>query len=227
MKRVIFLLCILANMFVAVHAQIGYQIALLNTATGEARANTSVNATVTITDSANGVVYTGTQRVTSNDFGILSLVIGDANTFSNVDTSKMPFFIEVSVDGTLIGKSQILSVPVAEVAKRLKSSLSVEDLVGSWMYSYSEKPGGYGYSHLVIFTSDGKWSEKSWDRYHDPNGNPIDEFLWSGTGRYKIEGDEIIMIADEVDAYATNFARARIVRGNLVFCGLSYIFKKQ
>ena len=78
-------------MFVAAHAQIGYQIALLNTATGEARANTSVNATVTITDSANGVVYTGTQRVTSNDFGILSLVIGDANTFSNVDTSKMPF----------------------------------------------------------------------------------------------------------------------------------------
>ena len=225
MKRVLFLLCILANMFVAAHAQIGYQIALLNTATGEARANTSVNATVTITDSANGVVYTGTQRVTSNDFGILSLVIGDANTFSNVDTSKMPFFIEVSVDGTLIGKSQILSVPVAEVAKRLKSSLSVEDLVGSWMYS--ETPSGYGFSRLVIFTSDGKWSEKFWERYHDPNGNPKEDFLWSGTGRYEIEGDEIIMIADEVDVCATNFDRARIVRGNLVFCGSGVFLKKQ
>ena len=216
MKRVLFLLCILANMFVAAHAQIGYQIALLNTATGEARANTSVNATVTITDSANGIVYTGTQRVTSNDFGILSLVIGDANTFSNVDTSKMPFFIEVSVDGTLIGKSQILSVPVAEVAKRLKSSLSVEDLVGSWRYVNDY------YKHVYTFTSDGKWFEKLWSLY-----SGIENLQWSGTGRYEIEGDEIIMIADELDVYATNFDRARIVRGNLVSCGLNHFYKKQ
>ena len=223
MKRVLFLLCILANMFVAAHAQIGYQIALLNTATGEARANTSVNATVTITDSANGIVYTGTQRVTSNDFGILSLVIGDANTtFSNVDTSKMPFFIEVSVDGTLIGKSQILSVPVAEVAKRLKSSLSVEDLVGSWL-NRQERSNSYSKCILIIFTSDGKWSEKIWNEY-----SGIEEVQWSGTGRYDIEGDEIIMIGDEVaDIYGMIFEKARIVRGNLVICGWNGGFKKQ
>lgn len=199
MKRVIFLLCILANMFVAVHAQIGYQIALLNTATGEARANTSVNATVTITDSANGVVYTGTQRVTSNDFGILSLVIGDANTFSNVDTSKMPFFIEVSVDGTLIGKSQILSVPVAEVAKRLKSSLSVEDLVGRWQADGAD--GVFVYT----FTSDGKWIYKT-------------NYGYTSSGTYKIEGDDIIVIGfcNEYTGLPY-FKRARILYGYLIF----------
>lgn len=200
MKRIIVLLCILANMFVAAHAQIGYQIALLNTATGEARANTSVNATVTITDSANGVVYTGTQRVTSNDFGILSLVIGDANTFSNVDTSKMPFFIEVSVDGTLIGKSQILSVPVAEVAKRLKSSLSVEDLVGRWQ-AVPDDDGEFVYT----FTSDGKWIFKT-------------DYGYTSSGTYKIEGDDIIVIGfcDEYSGLPY-FKRARIVYGYLKF----------
>ena len=199
MKRIIVLLCILANMFVAAHAQIGYQIALLNTATGEARANTSVNATVTITDSANGVVYTGTQRVTSNDFGILSLVIGDANTFSNVDTSKMPFFIEVSVDGTLIGKSQILSVPVAEVAKRLKSSLSVEDLVGRW-----QADGADGVC-VYTFTSDGKWIYKT-------------NYGYTSSGTYKIEGDDIIVIGfcNEYTGLPY-FKRARILYGYLIF----------
>ena len=199
MKQIVFLLCILTNMFVAAHAQIGYQIALLNTATGEAKANTSVNATVTITDSANGVVYTGTQRVTSNDFGILSLVIGDANTFSNVDTSKMPFFIEVSVDGTLIGKSQILSVPVAEVAKRLKSSLSVEDLVGRWQCDSAD--GVFVYT----FTSDGKWIYKT-------------SYGYTSSGTYKIEGDDIIVIGfcNEYTGIPY-FKRARILYGYLIF----------
>ena len=41
-------------------AQVGYQVSLLNKATGEPRANTTVNATITITDSQDGIVYTGT-----------------------------------------------------------------------------------------------------------------------------------------------------------------------
>ena len=199
-------------MFVAAHAQIGYQIALLNTATGEARANTSVNATVTITDSANGVVYTGTQRVTSNDFGILSLVIGDANTFSNVDTSKMPFFIEVSVDGTLIGKSQILSVPVAEVAKRLKSSLSVEDLVGRWVLCQN----GLDDNAMFVFTSDGKYT-------YDEGNSRV-------SGTYELEGNNIILTGEYRDfsgRLVSEIQMARIVSGKLMYIGGSWNFVRQ
>ena len=82
-------------------AQIGYQVSLLNTATGEPRANVTVNAQVTITDSQNNTIYSGSQQATTNDFGVLSLAVGDASTFANADTGKMPFFISVSVDGTL------------------------------------------------------------------------------------------------------------------------------
>ena len=115
-------------------AQVGYQVSLLNTATGEPRANTTVNAKVEITDSQDNVIFSGTQQATSNDFGVLQLSVGDADTFNKADTGKMPFFISVTVDGLLIGKSQILSVPVAEVANRMKSSFTMDDLLGTWAY---------------------------------------------------------------------------------------------
>ena len=103
MKKILcgMLFCI-ATSFTA-KAQIGYQVSLLNTATGEPRTNVTVNAAVTITDSKGGVIYSGSQSATSNDFGVLSLTVGNANTFKNVDFSKLPFFIQVSVDGKMIG----------------------------------------------------------------------------------------------------------------------------
>ena len=123
------LVCTLAP--TASRAQIGYQVSLLNTATGEPRAGVTVSAAVTITDSSDKVVYTGTQQATTNDFGVLSLAVGDDATLKNADWSKLPFFISVSVDGTLVGKSQILSVPVAEYAKKT-GELTKEMLVGTW-----------------------------------------------------------------------------------------------
>ena len=163
-------------------AQIGYQVSLLNKATGEPRANTTVNATVTITNSQNGIVYTGTQRATSNDFGMLSLVVGNTDTFKKIDTGKMPLFISVSVDGTLIGKTQILSVPVAEVANRLKSSFTIDDLLGTWQRSNT-----YQY-FSITFSLDGSFTEL------------IRETLFEGgyrthtyPGTYEIDGNTIFL----------------------------------
>ena len=66
---------ILACLFLPVvaHAQIGYQVSLLNSATGKPRANETVKVEVTITDSKNSTVCSETQSVVSNDFGILSI----------------------------------------------------------------------------------------------------------------------------------------------------------
>jgi len=141
MKKILFSMLFCMGVFSGVKAQIGYQVSLLNTATGEPRANVTVNATVTITNSKNEVIYTGTQTATSNDFGVLSLTVGNADTFKNVDFSKLPFFIEVDVDGQMIGKSQILNVPVAEAAKTLVPVLSMDELCNKeWsVYRYSGK----------------------------------------------------------------------------------------
>lgn len=117
-------------------AQIGYQVSLLNTATGEPRANVTVNAAITITNSEDGVIYTGNQTATSNDFGVIQLTVGNEDTFKNVDWSKLPLFIEVSIDGAMIAKSQILSVPVAEVAKQVVGDFTIKDIVGKWKETY-------------------------------------------------------------------------------------------
>ena len=130
-------------------AQIGYQVSLLNASTGEPRANVSVEAEVTITNSDDEEIYKGTQRATSNDFGVIQLTVGNQSTFKDVDWSKLPFFIEVSVDGTVIGKSQILTVPIAEAAKYLAPGIDIDDLVGTWSYEDGD------YVRQIVFSKDG------------------------------------------------------------------------
>jgi len=131
-RTTIFVVC-MASCVLSGYAQIGYQISLLNTATGEPRANETVNVTVTLTNKEGGVIYTGNQTATTNDFGVLSLTIGDADTFKEVDFSKLPFFIEVSANGVMIGKSQVLSVPVAEASKRIVP-IDKKLILGTWTF---------------------------------------------------------------------------------------------
>ena len=120
MKRIKFYTTI-AVLFcmVSVNAQIGYQVSLLNSATGEPRANETVGVTIEITNSEGAVVCNETKSATTNEFGVLSLQVGSSNTFANMDWSKLPLYISATVDGVMAGRSQILTIPVAEAAKNL------------------------------------------------------------------------------------------------------------
>lgn len=130
MKRlsIIMLMTMLSS---SLYAQIGYQVSLLNSATGEPRANETVSITVTITNSEDAQIFSSTQSATTNDFGVLSLQVGNSTTFDNVDWRKLPFFISATVDGVMVGKSQILSVPVAEAAKQLVG-VPLDSICHSW-----------------------------------------------------------------------------------------------
>ena len=137
MKRLFSALFLFVCLIAPAQAQIGYQVSLLNTATGKPQANKTVNVNITITNAENEVVHTEIQTATTNDFGILSLSVGNENTFKNADWNKLPFYIAVSADGTLIGKSQILTVPVAEYAKTAGTVLTKEMVVGTWKWGYT------------------------------------------------------------------------------------------
>lgn len=178
-KKILFSAILVMVTMVSVNAQIGYQVALLNNATGEPRANTTVNAHIEITNSSDEIVYTGTQQATSNDFGILSLVVGDKTTFQNIDTGKLPLFISVNVNGTLIGKTQILNVPVAEIANKLKSSFTKDELIGTWE----------GSDNYEIQTWQFKDDMTAIRTRHDHNGYLI--FDGSTQFKYEIEGNNI------------------------------------
>ncbi|MDE7118784.1 MAG: hypothetical protein K2O61_09140 [Bacteroidaceae bacterium] len=166
---------ILACLFLPViaHAQIGYQVSLLNSATGKPRANETVKAEVTITDSKNSTVCSETQSVVSNDFGILSITVGKADTFKDVAIGRLPLFVSVTVDGVLIGKSQILSVPVAEVASTLKSDFTLDELCGKEWLLYSSD----SYVFSINFSKDGtcyqRSTESSTSSYYEIEGNTI------------------------------------------------------
>ena len=168
-------------------AQIGYQVSLLNSATGEPRANVSVEAEVTITNSDDEEIYKGTQRATSNDFGVIQLTVGNQSTFKDVDWSKLPFFIEVSVDGTVIGKSQILTVPIAEAAKYLAPGIDIDDLVGTW------KCVGYDSELDIILLNFSSNDSGSLKILWDGDENRVRE--WSF--KYYVMGDLIVTYQDQ------------------------------
>ena len=219
MKKKIIASVLAALAFAATaQAQIGYQVSLLNTATGEPRANVTVSAEVTITDSEGNTIHTGTQQATTNDFGVLSLTVGDAATFANADTGKMPFFIAVSVDGTLIGRSQILSVPVAEVAGRLKSSFTKEDLVGTWRFN---DPYELGSDCAFVFNK-GRTMEYLIYRY-------TGELTTKATGLYEIEGNNIYFYGtiSNVEVNAPSDFNGVIRWGNSKLYYSSMLFTKQ
>ena len=133
-KYILILLLALMPSIVA-HAQIGYQVSLLNSATGQPRAGETVTVDIKLINCENTTVYTTQQKATSNDFGVLSLSVGDANTFDELDWNKLPLYIEVSIDGVLIAQSQVLSVPVAEYAKKSGFVLTKEFLASkTWKF---------------------------------------------------------------------------------------------
>ena len=188
MKTNNFILAILFMIVpIASSAQIGYQVSLLNSATGEPRAGETVNVSITLTNSANATIYSQTQSATTNDFGILSLAIGNANTFNNVDWSRLPFFISAYVDGKLIGRSQILTVPVAEYAKKTQNA------------KYAEYAGTADYARktgvLTKALLEGTWIGGYRDYTFDADSNCVQTYHDNPSNverfKYSIDGNHV------------------------------------
>jgi hypothetical protein len=86
--------------------------------------------------SSGNVVYKEVHRTTSNDFGVISLTVGEGipetNLFKDIDWSNGPYFQKLELDpqnGTnflFMGTSQIVSVPISLYAQ--KSGTAVDDL---------------------------------------------------------------------------------------------------
>lgn len=68
-------------------------------------------------------VYLENHIVQTNEYGMVNLKIGDGTFFNEVDWEQGPYFIRISVNGELMGTTQLLSVPYALYAKRAGSVL--------------------------------------------------------------------------------------------------------
>ena len=170
MKHIIILFAILTAF--ASKAQIGYQVTVLDNASGEPRANESITATISISDAAGGTICSDVKTATTDEFGVLSLEVGNSGTFANVDWNKLPLYISATVDGVMIGRTQVLSVPVAEHAKH--SGKLTKEILCNVSWTCKSIAG----SKRISFSSSGSYSWSS--------GN------YSGGGRYQICGNAVV-----------------------------------
>lgn len=176
MKR-LFIIATIASALSA-NAQIGYQVSLLDNATGEPRADETVTVEIAITDSNGKAICSERKSATTNDFGVLSLTVGNSSTFTDADWSALPFFISATVDGTLIGRSQILSVPIAEYAKQA-GILTKEILKSRAWYQYGDK------QYYYTFSDD---TATFHENYADGHGH------FTSKHKYHIDGNNVFLI---------------------------------
>ena len=179
-----FLLQIAAFLLLTIntHAQIGYQVSLLDQETGTPRANEYVTVQIDLTDNEGNTICSENKSATTNEFGIISLSIGNENTFDGMDWSKLPLWISATVDGIIIGKSQVLNIPVAEYAKRT-GTLTKELLCSkTWFGISDDKVEGTRYTFYLNGTYLGTTFGE--------------EFTHQITGTYEIENNLIYLFDD-------------------------------
>lgn len=175
-------------------AQIGYQVAVVDQTTGDPKVNTSVSVTVTITDNSGAEITKTTQSAMTNDFGVVSLQIGNESTFADTDWSKLPLWISATVDGVSLGKTQILTVPVAAHAMHT-GQLTAKKLAGRWHHD----------SCIITFSSSGTYTE-SW--------TDMGETL---RGRYEIDGNFAITSEHGSFHYSPSTGRLTCINSGDVF----------
>ncbi len=93
MKRLLKIAAIASAL--SANAQIGYQVSLLDNATGEPRADETVTVEIAITDSNGKAICSERKSAITNDFGVLSLTVGNSSTFTDADWST-PAFLHLS-----------------------------------------------------------------------------------------------------------------------------------
>lgn len=150
MKNLILTFMVIAICVVAVNGQapksIKYQ-TIIRDASGEIIENQQVNIVLKIFQgSATGnEVCSETFNPTTNEFGLVNLEIGSVEpvAFSAIDWANGPYFLQVELNGNIMGTSELLSVPYALYSER--SNNSYWDKIGTSIF-YNEGNVGIGTS---------------------------------------------------------------------------------
>lgn len=122
-KLILFIVVLMAGIGIA-NAQdgINYQ-AVVRDNNGDLMKNEAVALEFNIVKTATSgtVVYTETHALTSNNFGNIVAIIGQGtptlNTFAAIDWASDKHFLNVKINGTDMGTTEMLSVPYALHAK--------------------------------------------------------------------------------------------------------------
>jgi microcystin-dependent protein len=132
MKKLSTLLAVVliaASLWAQTPQMMNYQAVVKNSSNGVV-ANQLIGIKISIMQSspAGTAIYTETQSVSTNSNGLLSIQIGNGAGFGTINWSSGPYFLKTEIDPTggsaytIIGTSQLLSVPYAIHAKTAESA---------------------------------------------------------------------------------------------------------
>lgn len=157
---VIISICIAVLTFGQAPSKLNYQ-AVLRDPSGTVLSSADVSIEVQILQgSETGTsVFSEIHSTTTNSVGLVNLELGSANPieFESIDWSSGPYFIQIFVDGTEMGTSQLLSVPYALYASQTNN---VDDADPTNEFQTLELTG----SELSISGDDGNTVEfNDWD----------------------------------------------------------------
>lgn len=188
MSKIFKAVCVVMFLLTAQEAssQIGYQVAVMDPATGEPKANRSVNVSISLEDNSGKQITTLNRTMQTNEFGVVAVELGDSNTFTDMDWNNLPLWVTATVDGVNIGKTQVLSVPVAEHAKHT-GSLTKEILTSKeWITYVAHYSDGSETIHSYKFENDDTFLFTDYQSDNDI------KYRYA-KGSYVIEGDHILI----------------------------------
>ncbi len=130
-------------------------------------------------------VYSETFDTTTNDHGLVNLQIGSTANLEDITWSADDYYLEISVDGQVMGTSQLLSVPYALHAETAAHAETSDDSFSGDFQDLDNLPD----FHQVAMTGsyDDLLNLPDLDIYLTEETDP----LFTGSAAYGIEDDDI------------------------------------
>jgi hypothetical protein len=175
----IFTIVLFSLVFAQAPQKMSYQ-AVIRDASNKLVVNKQVGMKISILQgtATGSIVYTETQKPTTNANGLVSIEIGGGTNFATIDWSNGPYFIETSTDPsggnnyTITGTSQFLSVPYAihsQTAQQLIGSIKENQISDLKRFTNNDETDPIFHSSVAqgITASD----TANWNKKSDFNGN--------------------------------------------------------
>lgn len=182
-KLFVFILITLFNtiLYSQVPESFKYQ-AVIRNSSGEIVNDKTISLKISIVkgDEIRDIVYEETHSVTTNQYGLISLNIGQgnsANDFSIIQWGNDSYFtqIEMDLDGggdfTMLGVSQLLSVPYALYAKNVMNNSDLDSDTTNEIQILS-------ISNDTIFLENGGFVKLPEDKVNDPDADSTNEIQY-------------------------------------------------
>lgn len=148
MKKITLLITIAIISICTLYAQspdqFNYQ-AVLRNADGTIMADESVSVYIEILEETESgtSVFNETHNLTTTDLGLIQISIGSSEDLKVINWASNEYFLKITVNGTEMGTSQLLSVPYALQAKRAGKHYIGELYQGGIIF-YIDETGEHG-----------------------------------------------------------------------------------